>query len=274
MYLVSIKIAEPKTNDARTRYSDASRYGNSVDLFLGFVGRLSFLRDVSRLLMPNSRANLTSKSGMKPVISDRIRVLVADDHITVLEGLTAIIGRQSDMTVLAQASNGAEVVALWEKLRPDITLVDLRMPNLDGVGAIEQIRKKEASARVIVLTTFDTDTDLVNAIRAGAKGYLLKDSGREELLDCIRRVHRGETCLPGALVQKLATSFQHEALTAREVEVLQLLADGESNKEIGTELSISEATVKSHLSNIFRKLDVLSRTEAIATANKRGLIKT
>jgi two-component system NarL family response regulator len=210
---------------------------------------------------------------MKPANSGKIRVLIADDHITVLEGLASIISRQSDMTVLAQASDGAELVLLWEKHRPDVTLVDLRMPKLDGVGAIEEIRRKDPSARLIVLTTFDTDTDILNAIKAGAKGYLLKDSGRDELLDCIRMVYRGETCLPASLVQKLATSLHREALTAREVEVLQLLAYGKSNKEISTSLSISEATVKSHLGNLFRKLDVLSRTEAIATANKRGLIK-
>jgi DNA-binding NarL/FixJ family response regulator len=210
---------------------------------------------------------------MKPATSDKIRVLIADDHITVLEGLAAIISRQSDMAVLAQAADGGEVVALWEKHRPDITLVDLRMPVLDGVRAIEEIRRRDGSARIIVLTTFDSDTDLLNAIKAGAKGYLLKDSGRVELLDCIRKVHRGETSIPDSLVQKLATSFRREALTAREVEVLQFLADGKSNKEISSALSISEATVKTHLGNIFRKLDVLSRTEAIATATRRGLIK-
>jgi DNA-binding NarL/FixJ family response regulator len=221
----------------------------------------------------SARLNRTSKLGMKPAICDKIRVLIADDHITVLEGLAAIISRQADMAVLAQASDGAEVVALWGKHQPDITLVDLRMPTLDGVGAIEEIRRQDPSARLIVLTTFDTDMDLLNAIKAGAKGYMLKDSGRDELLDCIRRVHRGETCLPASLVQKLATSLHREALTAREIEVLQLLAGGKSNKEISTALSISEATVKSHMGNIFRKLDVISRTEAIATANKRGLIK-
>jgi two-component system NarL family response regulator len=214
-----------------------------------------------------------TKVGMEPSHTDKIRVLIADDHITVLEGLAAIISRQPDMAVLAAASDGAEVVALWQKHHPDITLVDLRMPTLDGVGAIEAIRRQDASARLIVLTTFDTDADLLNAIKAGAKGYLLKDSGREELLDCLRRVYRGETWLPASLVQKLATSLHREPLTAREVEVLQFLADGKSNKEISTALTISEATVKSHLGNIFRKLDVLSRTEAIATASKRGLIK-
>jgi two-component system NarL family response regulator len=230
--------------------------------------RLTCNKRLARKIISN-----TNEDGMKPTHSDKIRVMIADDHVTVLEGLAAIISRQPDMAVLAAASDGAEAVALWKKHRPDITLVDLRMPILDGVGAIEEIRRLDASARFIVLTTFDTDTDLLNAIKAGAKGYLLKDSGREELLDCIRTVHRGETCLPASLVQKLATSLHREALTAREVEVLQDLADGKSNKEISTALSISEATVKSHLGNIFRKLDVLSRTEAIATANKLGLIK-
>jgi two-component system NarL family response regulator len=238
-------------------------YGHKIfEILSGFSLTITYLR-----------TNRTTKLGMKPANSGKIRVLIADDHITVLEGLASIISRQSDMTVLAQASDGAEVVGLWQKHHPDVTLVDLRMPTLDGVGAIEAIRRQDPSARLIVLTTFDTDTDLLNAVKAGAKGYLLKDSGREELLDCIRTVHRGETCLPASLVQKLATFLHREPLTAREAEVLQLLADGKSNKEIGTALSISEATVKSHLGSIFKKLDVLSRTEAIATANKRGLIK-
>jgi two-component system NarL family response regulator len=224
-----------------------------------------------KILSP--RKNRSSKIEMKPADPDKIRVLIADDHVTVLEGLASIISRQLDMTVLASASDGAEAVALWKMHRPDVTLVDLRMPKLDGVGAIEEIRRLDGTARLIVLTTFDTDTDLLNAIRAGAKGYLLKDSGRDEMLDCIRKVHRGETSLPPSLVEKLATSLNREALTAREVEVLRFLADGKSNKEISSALSISEATVKSHLGNIFRKFDVLSRTEAIATARKRGLIK-
>ncbi|MDI1428661.1 response regulator [Polyangium sorediatum] len=209
----------------------------------------------------------------KPSGVDKIRVLIADDHITVLEGLAAIISRQPDMEVVAEASNGRQVVELWQQYRPDVALIDIRMPVLDGVAAIEEIRKNDASARLIVLTTFDTDNDLLNAVKAGAKGYLLKDSRREELLDCIRRVHRGETCLPASLVQKLAASLSREALTSREVEVLEYLARGESNKEISTLLGIGETTVKSHLRSIFRKLDVLSRTEAIATASRLGLIK-
>jgi DNA-binding NarL/FixJ family response regulator len=205
--------------------------------------------------------------------TDKIRLLVADDHVTVLEGLVAIIGRQPDMQVVAAASNGREAVDLWRTNRPDVTLLDLRMPILDGVGAIQEIRQREFSARVIVLTTFDTDADLSKAIKAGAKGYLLKDAPREELLTCIRRVHSGETVIPPTLVTKLTAGLTAEPVTDRELEVLAQLARGSSNKEISTMLNISESTVKSHLRNIFTKLNVLSRTEAIATASRQGLVK-
>jgi len=205
--------------------------------------------------------------------ADKIRVLVADDHVTVLEGLAAIIGRQKDMAVVAQAANGRDAVGMWEKHRPDVALVDLRMPVLDGAAAIEEIRRRDPSARVIVLTTFDTDTDIAGAIKAGAKGYLLKDAPREELLAVIRKVHAGETSIPPALVAKLAASMTSEPLTGRELEILALLARGKSNKEIGANLYISETTVKSHLRSIFAKLNVLSRTEAIAAATQRGLLQ-
>jgi len=205
--------------------------------------------------------------------ADRIRVLIADDHVTVLEGLAAIIGRQTDMEVVAEAANGREAVELWQKYRPDVTLLDLRMPILDGVGAICDIRRQQTSARIIVLTTFDSDNEIARAIKAGAKGYLLKDARREELLDCIRKVNAGQTCVPPALAAKLAESMSSEPLTGRELDVLNLLADGKSNKEIGSQLFITETTVKSHLRSIFSKLNVLSRTEAITTATRRGLVQ-
>ena len=209
-------------------------------------------------------------TGLAP---EKIRVLIADDHVTVLEGLAAIIGRQSDMTVVAEAANGRDAVQLWQKHRPSVALLDLRMPVLDGVDAIEQIRGQDANARVIVLTTYDTDHEIARAIKAGARAYLLKDTRREELLECIRRVHRGETCIPPALVAKLAAGVSSEALTGREQNVLELLAKGWSNKEIGANLCISETTVKSHLRSIFTKLNVLSRTEAITVASRRGLVR-
>ena len=202
-----------------------------------------------------------------------IGVLVADDHAAVLEGLTAIIGRQADMIVVGTANTGAQAVALWQKTRPHVTLLDLRMPVLDGFDAMVAIRRQDAAAKIVVLTMFDTDEDISRAIKAGAKGYLLKDAQWEDLLDCIRRVHAGETCLPPAVVAKLATGISSEALTGREREVLALLARGKSNKEIAAHLYISETTVKSHLRSIFTKLKVLNRTEALAAASRRGLVQ-
>ena len=154
-----------------------------------------------------------------------------------------------------------------------MALVDLRMPVLDGVGAIDEIRQEDDSAQIVVLTTYDSDNDIYRAIKAGTKGYLLKDARREELLDCIRKVSSGATCIPLELMQKLITGIQREPLTEREIEVLQLLAHGKCNKEIGAKLFISEFTVKGHLHNLFTKLNVLSRTEAISVATRRGLIQ-
>ena len=202
-----------------------------------------------------------------------ICILIADDHSVVREGLVSLVKRKSDMTVVAEASNGREAVDLWKEHRPDVTLLDLRMPELDGVGVIKEIREFDDGAHIIVLTTFDGDEDIYRAIKAGAKGYLLKDTAREALMESIRRVHAGETCIPPALAAKLADRVSGEALSAREIEVLQRIAAGKSNKEIGAELFISEGTVKTHVKSIFSKLDVVSRTEAVATATRRGLIQ-
>jgi DNA-binding NarL/FixJ family response regulator len=222
----------------------------------------------------SSRNRTETRRGIdKASRTKKIRLLIADDHALILEGLAATIGRQNDMTVVAKASNGREAVELWKTHRPDVSLLDLRMPTLNGVGVIREVRELDVSARVIVHTTYDTDEEIYQAIRAGAKGYLLKDAPLQELLDSIRKVHAGETCIPPALGAKLASRMSGEALTDREVDVLKLLARGRSNKEIGTDLFISETTVKSHMRSIFSKLNVMSRTEAIAAANKRGLIQ-
>src|ERR1700747_3721757 len=175
-----------------------------------------------------------------------IRILIADDHSVVREGLASLVKRKPDMAVVAEASNGREAVDLWKENRPDVTLLDLRMPELDGVGAIKEIRGMDPDAHIVVLTTFDGDEDIYRAIKAGAKGYLLKDTAREALMECIRRVHGGETCIPPMLAAKLADRVSGEALSAREIEVLQRMAAGKSNKEIGSELFISEGTVKTH----------------------------
>lgn len=202
-----------------------------------------------------------------------IRVLIVDDHSVVREGLVSLIGRKADMTVVGEAANGREAVELWKKHRPDVTLLDLRMPELDGVGVIKEIRGQDEKARFVVLTTFDGDEDIYRAIQAGAKGYLLKDVPRDALMDCIRRVHGGETCVPVHLAMKLADRVSGETLSEREIDVLKLMALGKSNKEIGSALFISEGTVKSHVKGIFAKLNVISRTEAVANATRRGLIQ-
>src|SRR6201997_4354675 len=204
----------------------------------------------------------------------RIRVLIADDHGVVREGLVSLIKRnRADMTVVGEASNGREAVELWKQERPDVTLLDLRMPELDGVEVIKEIRAADKKARIIVLTTFDGDEDIYRAIQAGAKGYLLKDVPREALMDSIRRVHAGETSVPLHLVAKLAERVSGETLSKRKIEVLKLMAQGKSNKEIGSALFISEGTVKSHGKAIFAKMNVASRTEAVAEATRRGVIR-
>jgi DNA-binding NarL/FixJ family response regulator len=217
------------------------------------------------------------KDGKKKAMNGKkkecIRILIADDHSVVREGLVSLVKRKSDMTVVAEASNGREAVDLWKEHRPDVALLDLRMPELDGVGAIKEIRELDPNAHILVLTTFDGDEDIYRAIKAGAKGYLLKDTAREALMDSIRRVNAGETCIPSTLAAKLADRVSGEALSAREIEVLQRIAAGKSNKEIGAELFISEGTVKTHVKSIFSKLDVVSRTEAVARATRRGLIQ-
>jgi two-component system NarL family response regulator len=204
---------------------------------------------------------------------ERIRILIADDHSVVREGLVSLVKRKSDMVVVAEAGNGREAVELWTEHRPDVTLLDLRMPELDGVGAIKEIRELDEDAQIVVLTTFDGDEDIYRAIKAGAKAYLLKDTARDALVETVRRVHAGETYLPPQLAAKLAERVSGEALSPREMEVLQRMAVGKSNKEIGSELFISEGTVKTHIKSIFSKLDVVSRTEAVATATRRGLIQ-
>jgi DNA-binding NarL/FixJ family response regulator len=201
-----------------------------------------------------------------------IRILIADDHTVLRDGLAAIIGQEQDMDVIAEVGDGRQAVELWKKQRPDITLMDLRLPGLDGVGAIYEIRAADPNARIIVLTTFDGDEDIYRALRAGAKSYLLKDVRREELFQCIREVYVGKTFVPLAIAAKLAERLPGDDLSPRELEALRLLAEGKPNKLIGVAMGISEVTVKSHVQSLFKKLNVLSRTEAIAVANRRGLL--
>ncbi len=207
---------------------------------------------------------------MNPVTP--IRILIADDHPVVREGLAAMIKRRTDMTVVAEANHGQEAVALFHQHQPDVVLMDLRMPEMDGVEAILTIREQTPEARVIVLTTYDTDEDIYRALRAGAKAYLLKDTPREELLDTIRAVSAGRTRVPSDVAAKLVERVSSEALTAREVDVLRLIVAGHSNREIATLLYISEGTVKTHVNHILMKLGVSDRTQVVTTALRRGLV--
>ena len=213
-------------------------------------------------------APATAKSAGVP-----IRVLIVDDHSVVRRGLAAIIDMEEDAIVVGQAGDGAEAIELWRNLHPDVVLMDLRMPGVDGVEAIRRIRAEDGEAGIIVLTTFDHDEDIYAGLRAGAKAYLLKDVEPEELFRCIRAVHAGEAYLQPKVAAKLAQRVQEEPLTEREEQILKLLAQGKSNRAIGEVLHITESTVKSHMKSLFVKLDVTSRAEAISLAARRGLVK-
>lgn len=205
--------------------------------------------------------------------SDRtIRILIADDHPIVREGVAAMIERRPDMQVVGEVSNGKEAVAAYAELRPDVTLMDLRMPEMSGTEAIVEIRKKHPGAQIIVLTTYDTDENIFRGLRAGAKAFLLKDAPRERLMDAIRAVASGQSHIPPEIAAKLATRMSSPELTRRETEVLQLIAGGNSNLEIGNMLCISEGTVKSHVNSILSKMGVSDRTQAVTQAVRRGLV--
>jgi len=202
-----------------------------------------------------------------------LKILLADDHPVVREGLAALISSGTDMTVVAAACNGREAVELFLQHLPDVTLMDLSMPEMDGVDAITAIRKQIPGARIIVLTTFDDDENIFHSLRAGARAYLLKDTPRLELLACIRAVAEGQKIIPPAIAAKLADRMTTFPLSPRELEVLGLMVDGHANKEIADLLSISEGTVKTHVVAILRKLDATDRTHAVVIALKRGIVR-
>jgi two-component system NarL family response regulator len=201
-----------------------------------------------------------------------IRVLIADDHSIFRQGLATIISRDPDMTVIAQAENGQQAIDLFREHQPDVTLMDLRMPQVEGVEAITTIRAESKSARIIVLTTYDSDEDIYQGLQAGAKGYLLKDTEPDELLNAIRTIHRGQQYIPPDVGAKLVQRISNPVLSERELSVLRSMAQGMSNADIATTLSISEGTVKSHVNRILSKLDVNDRTQAVIVAVKRGIV--
>jgi DNA-binding NarL/FixJ family response regulator len=204
-----------------------------------------------------------------------ITILLVDDHPVVREGLRGMLEAEPDLTVVGEAGSGDEAVALTRVKQPDVILMDLRMPGLDGVGATRKILAESPKHRVVVLTTYETDADILRAVEAGASGYLLKDASRAELAGAIRAASRGETALAPSIAGKLVNRVRNpvrQSLSAREVEVLALVAKGGTNGEIGRALHISEATVKTHLLRTFNKLGVSDRTAAVTTAMSRNLL--
>ncbi|MEU3058883.1 response regulator transcription factor [Streptomyces subrutilus] len=206
---------------------------------------------------------------------ERIRVIVVDDHTVMRAGVVALLAPEPSLTIVGEADNGREAVALVEALRPDVALIDLRMPVMDGVAATAAVVAGPAATRVLILTTYDTDVEIERAVEAGAIGYLLKDTTREQLVSAIHSASRGETVLAPRVAERLVARMRQPApvaLTARELDVLSAVADGLSNSDIGRRLVIAEATVKTHLLRVFAKLDVSDRTHAVVTAMERGLL--
>jgi two-component system NarL family response regulator len=202
-----------------------------------------------------------------------IRVMVVDDHEVVRDGIAALVGLQSDMDVVGSASDGIEAIALFREKRPDVTLIDLRMPIFDGVQTITQLRGEFPGSRFIVLTTFEGDDEVLRAMKAGAQGYVLKGSRREELMQAIRDVHAGLRRVPAQLSERAFLRAADESLSTRELEVLALMARGLGNRKIASSLSISESTVKKHVNAILAALKTQNRTEAVVQALKRGLVR-
>ena|SRR5580658_4843880 len=215
---------------------------------------------------------------MKPKLNTtaqvaKIRLLLADDHPVVRQGILANVKPQRDMTVVAEAGDGAEAIRLIKQHVPDVVLLDLRMPLLDGLDVIAAVNESKLPVKVIIMTTFDSDEDVRRAMKAGARGYLLKDSTQDEILEAIRRVHAGQTYLPARILQTAAELLRKPELSPRETEVLQWVAAGKSNKEIGALLFIAEGTAKTHVKSLLEKLGAASRTGAVREAVHRGLVR-
>ena len=209
---------------------------------------------------------------MAAVMQERIGVLLADDHPVVRDGLAAIVNQQSDMRVVAEAGDGEEAIALYERHHPDVVVLDLRMPKRDGLAVVQQVLALNPKACILIMTTYDGDEDIFQCLSQGAKGYMLKDAPRAEILAAIRAVSEDRPYTSSTIAAKALQRMGRPSLTQREADVLQLLAQGRSNKDIARRLSITEGTAKTHVKAILTKLDAISRTEAVAVAQRRGLI--
>jgi DNA-binding NarL/FixJ family response regulator len=201
-----------------------------------------------------------------------IRILTVDDHPLLRKGIAALVNAELDLKLVAEASNGKEAIDAFRSHQPDVTLMDLQMPEVDGLEAIETIRREFPEARIIVLTTYSGDTQVLRALKAGARGYVLKGHVHKELLDAIRAVHAGQKRIPSEIAAELADHATDDPLTEREIDVVRLIAAGNSNKQIADQLSIGEATVKSHVTNILSKLGANDRAHAVTIGLKRGII--
>ncbi len=218
---------------------------------------------------------MTQRASRPPALSAKKsprRVLVADDHAIVRDGLSLIIGAIPGVEIVGEAADGREAMAHFRALQPDLMVLDLRMPEADGLDVVRTLLAERPDARILIVTTYDTDEDIYNSLKAGAKGYLLKDSPREVIMEAVQEVLAGGTYTPARIATKLVSRLGASPLSARELDVLRLVADGRANKEIALSLAIGEGTVKTHLANLLTKLEAHSRTEAVARARQRGYL--
>ena len=210
---------------------------------------------------------------MKTEVGHKIKIMVVDDHMLIRMGLVTASKVERDLTVVAEAEDGEAALEGWRKHRPDVTVMDLRLPGMDGIATIKALRQEFAGAKILVLSTYGSEEDIYRAVQAGAAGYLLKDMPLKQIVEAIRTIHSGQNYFPEEISARIANRLHRPVLTARELDVLQMVAKGKSNREIGDQLGIVEGTVKAHITNIFAKLHAVDRTQAVTNAMKQGVLQ-